>query len=264
MDIDASNWNEDDDLNTTAAPDGAPEGMAPSGVNNVLRAIMGAVKRWRNRGAPKTTAGTTSAYTLTYTIAPGALVDGMTHLVQFHATNAAGPTLNVNGLGATPLYIYGMNAGAPAWVAPAAGVLTTDMISRVAYHASSGAYRVLNVNGGSVWTPTDQSGAGLTLTSTSAAYRISNNLVHAYFTLTFPATSNGSGALIGGLPVTVGSSNYAAPASPVDAHGAPGGGLFKPVLGTGTFQIINASGSVATNANMSGLTVSGCVIYPAS
>ena len=52
MDIEASNWNEDDASNTAAAPDGAPEGMAPSGVNNVLRAIMGAVKRRRNWNSP--------------------------------------------------------------------------------------------------------------------------------------------------------------------------------------------------------------------
>ena len=36
MDIEASNWNEDDASNAAAAPDGAPEGMAPSGVNNVI------------------------------------------------------------------------------------------------------------------------------------------------------------------------------------------------------------------------------------
>ena len=42
-DIEANNWNEADSSNTTAAPDGAPEGMAPSGVNDVIRAIMGAV-----------------------------------------------------------------------------------------------------------------------------------------------------------------------------------------------------------------------------
>ena len=42
MDISAANWSEDDNANTAAAPDGAPEGMAPSGVNNVLRAHQGA------------------------------------------------------------------------------------------------------------------------------------------------------------------------------------------------------------------------------
>src|SRR5260370_12475424 len=93
MDISASNWNEADASNTTAAPDGAPEGMAPSGLNDVLRAHQGAVKRWYDWTIPKTTAGTSTAYTLTYSVAPGALVDGMTHLAQFNAANGNAPTL---------------------------------------------------------------------------------------------------------------------------------------------------------------------------
>jgi hypothetical protein len=73
-DIDASNWNEDDNSNSTAAPDGFPEGMSPSGVNNGARAIMGALKRQRNHQSPKTTAGGPTTYTLSYTVAPGALL----------------------------------------------------------------------------------------------------------------------------------------------------------------------------------------------
>src|SRR5215471_17791311 len=106
MDIAASNWTEDDNANITAAPDGAPEGMAPSGVNNVLRAMMGAVKRWFNWTAPKLTLGSSTAYTLSYSVAPGALIDGMSHLVEFHMVNGVGATLNVNGLGAIPIYYY--------------------------------------------------------------------------------------------------------------------------------------------------------------
>jgi microcystin-dependent protein len=140
MDIDASNWNEDDNSNTTAAPDGAPEGMAPSGVNNVLRAIMGALKRRRNWGAPKTTGGSATAYTLSYTVAPGALVDGMTHLVEFNAANGNAPTLNVNTLGAIPIHYY----SAGAWRAVPAALWDANEVFRVAYHSSSGAYRLLH------------------------------------------------------------------------------------------------------------------------
>src|SRR5689334_15745018 len=102
MDICTSAWNEADAANSAAAPDGAPEGMAPSGVNDVLRAHQGALKRWYNWTVPKLTAGTSSAYTLAYAVAPAALVDGMTHVVQFHAVNDAAATLNVNALGALP------------------------------------------------------------------------------------------------------------------------------------------------------------------
>jgi microcystin-dependent protein len=139
MDICASNWNEDDASNITAAPDGAPEGMAPSGVNNVLRAHQGAIKRAYNWSIPRQTTGTSTAYTLSYTVAPGALVDGMTHVVEFHVANGAASTLNVNLLGAIPIHYY----SAGAWRVLPPGLLGANEICRVAYHGSSGAYRIL-------------------------------------------------------------------------------------------------------------------------
>jgi microcystin-dependent protein len=139
MDISAANWNEDDNANTTAAPDGAPEGMAPSGVNNVLRAHQGALKRFYNWTIPKITGGSGTAYTVSYAVPPGSLVDGMTHLVQFHAVNGIGATLNVNNLGATPLHYH----AAGAWWAAPPGLVDTNEVCRVAYHSSSGAYRLL-------------------------------------------------------------------------------------------------------------------------
>ena len=132
MDISAANWSEDDNANTTAAPDGAPEGMAPSGVNNVLRAHQGALKRFYNWTNPKITGGSGTAYTLSYAMAPGALVDGMTHLVQFNAINGNAPTLNVNALGAVPLQYY----SAGAWRALRPACWTAD-VCRVAYNAAA-------------------------------------------------------------------------------------------------------------------------------
>jgi hypothetical protein len=139
-DIPASNWDETDANNTTAAPDGAPEGMSPSGVNNVLRAHQGAIKRWYDWTIPKTTGGTSTAYTLSYTVTPGALVDGMTHLVQFNATCGASPTLNVNSLGATPLHYY----VGTAWAAVSASMITANMILPVTYNSAAGTYRIVS------------------------------------------------------------------------------------------------------------------------
>jgi microcystin-dependent protein len=143
MDIGASNWSETDASNSTPAPDGAPEGMFPSGVNDTIRAMMGATKRWYDWSIPKTTGGTSTAYTLAYSAAPGALLDGMVHVVQFNAANGNAPTLNVNSLGAIPLYYY----SAGAWRAVPAALFDTDTISRVAYNASASAYRLLDVRG---------------------------------------------------------------------------------------------------------------------
>jgi hypothetical protein len=140
-DISASNWDESDAANTTAAPDGAPEGMAPSGVNNVLRAHQGAIKRWYDWTIPKTTGGSSVAFTLSYTVTPGALVDGMTHLVEFDQANIAAPTLNVNALGAIPLRYY----SAGAWRAVPAALWAANAVFRIAYHSSSGTYRILGL-----------------------------------------------------------------------------------------------------------------------
>ena len=139
MDIGASNWNESDDNNSTAAPDGAPEGMPPSGVNNTVRAVMGAIKRWYDWSIPKVTGGTSTAYTLTYGVAPNALVDGMMHLVQFHAGNGISATLNVGALGAQPINYHSTGAWRP--VPPA--LFDVDEVFRVSYHAGTGVYRLL-------------------------------------------------------------------------------------------------------------------------
>ena len=90
-DIGAGNWNESDTNNNQPAPDGAPEGMSPSGVNDTIRAVMGALKRWFNWSSPKLTAGSATAYTLTYGVAPGALVDGMTHPCSSTPATAPAP-----------------------------------------------------------------------------------------------------------------------------------------------------------------------------
>ena len=53
------------------------------------------------------------------------------------------------------------------------------------------------------WTPTDASGAGLTLTSISAHYYVTGKLVWVSALFVYPATADGSNATIGGFPFTV-------------------------------------------------------------
>jgi len=61
---DISTWNPVDNSNTTAPPDGWPEGMAPSGVNNCARAMMGAVRRWYDTVTAQLASLTTSVGTI--------------------------------------------------------------------------------------------------------------------------------------------------------------------------------------------------------
>jgi hypothetical protein len=140
MDISQSNWTENDNNNSTAAPDGAPEGMAPSGINNVLRAHQRAVKRfWNKINAVKTTGGTSSAFTLAYNVAPTAYADGEIISFVVNAANAANATLNLNALGAVPLRLFGGNL--------LAGALLPDQITQARYNTSAGAFDIIPQNG---------------------------------------------------------------------------------------------------------------------
>lgn len=153
-DIPSTDWSETDASNSQAVPNGWPEGMNPSSVNDAARMMMGATKRWYSWTIPKTTAGTATAFTLTYTVAPAALVDGMTHVVRFNAANGTAATLNVNGLGAKPLYYH----SAGAWrVAPAA-LWDADEIFEVTYDATATAYFVRRPGAPKTGTPFDFAG----------------------------------------------------------------------------------------------------------
>lgn len=101
---DVSGWSQTDASNNTASPAGFPEGMAPSGVNDSARAIMGALKRWHDQISPTiTSGGAANVQTLTYAVAPAAYAfgDRFSFFAGFDTNSTA--TLNVNGLGAKPL-----------------------------------------------------------------------------------------------------------------------------------------------------------------
>jgi hypothetical protein len=55
-DIYDSAFSETDARNSSPSPNGFPEGMSPSGLNDAARALMGAMKRWLNQRIPATTA----------------------------------------------------------------------------------------------------------------------------------------------------------------------------------------------------------------
>ncbi len=114
------------------------------------------------------------------------------------------------------------------------------------------------------WTPVDSSGAGLSFSAVDAQYQQIGNFVHAYFSLTYPATADGSSAVIGGLPTNAVNGNRANVAAFLQTTPA---GLTSPygvvVKNTKTFGIFNINGGAAyTNANLSTKTISGMIIYP--
>lgn len=139
-DLGSSNWSETDASNNAAVPNGWPEGMQPSGVNNSARANMGGEKRFWNRiNAVKTTGGTTSAYTLTYDVAAAQYYDGEIHSFVVNATNAVDATLNINGIGARQLRLFEGNI--------LAGALLADQIVQVRYNLADTAFDIIPQNG---------------------------------------------------------------------------------------------------------------------
>lgn len=103
----ATDWSETDGGNNQAPPNGFPTGMFPSGVNQGMRAVMGAVKRtWDRMNPVTTTTGSAGAYVLTPANIsyPILYFQGEIYAFKANFTSVGSDTLNVNGLGAKVIY----------------------------------------------------------------------------------------------------------------------------------------------------------------
>ena len=101
-----SSWSATDASNNLTPPDGWPEGMQPSGVNDVGRMMMGAIRRWYNT----VTAGIANALPLT----GGTLTGGLTAT----AITSTGP-ISASGNIGTSADISARNIGASGGVSAA-------------------------------------------------------------------------------------------------------------------------------------------------
>lgn len=154
----------------------------------------------------------------------------------------------------------------------------TRAVSGDAALAAAGALTVTKTNGANFsglatatyvapasWTPTDGSGATLTLSSVSASYTRQGNMVFAGFSLTYPVTVDGSAAIIAGLVVGVPNQSYAQGPAAVWCSGGSIAIIAVPIINTSTFRLVNqATGANVTNANLSTLSIRGLLIYPAA
>jgi len=113
------------------------------------------------------------------------------------------------------------------------------------------------------WTPIDSSGASLSFTNVDAAYQTIGNFVHAYFSLTFPATASGASTLIGGLPTAAVNGNRGNVAAFLQMTGGSTSAYGVLIKNSTTFGLWNPSGAARyTNANVTACTFSGMLIYP--
>ena len=105
------NWSTSAGSNNAAPPDGFPEGMAPSAVNNSAREVMAQVRRWAEQGVfakyASESGGSTTAYAMTPDIAPSAYTTGALYWFVASTTNTGASTLNIAELGTKALQVRG-------------------------------------------------------------------------------------------------------------------------------------------------------------
>lgn len=134
-----SQWSETAGDNSNAPPDGWPEGMARSAVNDCGRENMAAIKRnWVESKGELVSGGSANAYTVTTNSSHQALAD--IGVLRFRAdrVNTGAPTLNVDGLGAKPIRRYN---GADL----AAGDIYANRIVCVVYNSDRNEFEAQNL-----------------------------------------------------------------------------------------------------------------------
>lgn len=113
------------------------------------------------------------------------------------------------------------------------------------------------------WTPSDGSGAALTFTGVSANYQRVGGLVFAYAQLTYPATADGTSAVIAGFPVATPNQTYGKQCSVSYANAVSA--VHMSMQQNTTSAVMSASdGTVAVNSNLSGKQLQFICIYPSS
>lgn len=123
--------------NNAAVPNGWPEGMAPSGVNDSARENMAALaKVYQDQDGSIVTGGTGTAYTLTTNNAHAALGDIGLTVCRINTINTGSATIAVDGLTAKTLQIKG--------AALVAGDLPQDVLILIAYNSTNDTFDVLS------------------------------------------------------------------------------------------------------------------------
>ena len=106
--------------NNASPPNGAPEGWAPSAVNDTIREIMAGIARfYQDTDGGLVTAGTATAFTLTTSSTFTALGDISFLVFRVNQANSGAATLAVDGLAAKNMCIRGAAIAANDLVANA-------------------------------------------------------------------------------------------------------------------------------------------------
>ncbi len=134
---DLSQWSTTAGDNNSASPDGFPEGMAPSGVNDSAREVMRALAAlYADIDGTLISGGSSNAYTLTTNQTHAALADMCITAFRANHANTGAATLNVDSLGAKS--IKKLHAAALE-----AGDIEANQLVVVMYNATDDAYELI-------------------------------------------------------------------------------------------------------------------------
>lgn len=133
-----SAWSTNAANNDAAPPNGFPEGMAPSTVNDAARELMAGIARWyKDASGNLLSTGTSTAYVVATNSAHGSFAAISVLFFRAHVGNGAAPTLNVDGLGPKAIRLAG--------AAIATGTVATNQIIAVAYNSATDGFDVVGI-----------------------------------------------------------------------------------------------------------------------
>ncbi len=221
-------------------------GVAPSYGKIGLTTHVSGILPVANGGTNASTASITSFNNITGYTASGATGTTSTNLVFSTSPSITTPTLVGNATLSTGNIVQGTAAKGFDFSAntPAAGMTS----------------QLLNWYEEGTWTPSDTSGASLSLTNeATATYTRIGRQVMVNFWVKYPITANGSGAAIGGLPFTCNSGISGS----VIVNQTELVTVFTGAVQKGTTQMtfFTFGNTAITNANFSNLRIRASAVY---
>lgn len=136
---DVQSWSTTASSNNSASPNGWPENMAPSGINNSARENMAAIAKWYADGnGSLSSGGSANAYTLSPSRTIAAYAAGIDFRFKANHTCTGASTVNVSSLGVKDIRD---RDGA----ALTNGAIQSGSVIHIVYDATNGYFRATNV-----------------------------------------------------------------------------------------------------------------------